>query len=48
VLAWWDFSERDPVFFFETFEATFFVAMAPLNKMLFGLRSVNFGEIYVR
>jgi len=35
---------RDSVFFFEAYEATFFVAMASLKKMLFGLGSLNFGE----
>ena len=36
--------ERDPVFFFETYEATFLVAMASLKEMLFGLGTLDFGE----
>jgi len=36
VPAWRDLQERDPVFFFEAFEA--------MKKMLFRLGSVNFGE----
>jgi len=36
--------ERDPVFFFEACEAMFLMAMAYFKKMLFGLRSLDFGE----
>jgi len=32
------------MFFFETYEATFFVVMASLKKMLFRLGSADFGE----
>jgi len=42
--AWQDLRERDLVFFFEAYEATFLVAMASLKKVLFGLRSLDFGE----
>jgi len=43
MLAWQDLRVRDPVFFFEACEITFLVAMASLNKMLFGLGSLDFG-----
>ena len=36
--------ERDSMFFFEAYEATFLVAMTSLMKMLFGLGSLDFGE----
>jgi len=37
-------SRKDSMFFFKASEATFLVAMASLNKMLFGLGSLGFGE----
>ena len=43
VLAWQDLRARDSVFF-KACEATFFVAMTSLKEMLFGLRSLHFGE----
>jgi len=36
--------ERDPVFFFEACEATFFMAMPSLKEMLFRPRSLDFEE----
>jgi len=39
-----DLQERDSVFFFEACEATFFVAMASLKEMSFGLKSLDFGK----
>ena len=48
VLAWRDLWERDLVFFFKACEATFFMVMTSLKKMLFGLGSLAFGERYER
>ena len=36
--------ERDLMFFFEVCEATFFVVMASLKKMVFQLESLHFEE----
>jgi len=44
VPTWQDLREKDSMFFFKASEATFLVAMASLNKMLFGLGSLGFGE----
>ena len=39
-----DVREKDPMFFFEAYEAMLFVAMASLKKMLLRLESLDFGE----
>jgi len=42
--TWKDLQERDPIFFFEVWKATFLVAITPLNKMLFELENLDFWE----